>query len=351
MITSQEVLFGVRTLTGMIKTFADDSRDKFFTQVFERGERSKVEGNTFEWDEVRMSRKLAPIVGSSSPAPQTAVTDRAHRTESLVEIKHFAFLPGDRLYRERAPGELKPNATAVVANELENLRLMIGKTLEFLCVSTLTGDVEINPTTCPGTDYTASIKYDVSSYKPAVKWTDPTAPVVKMVSDLTDQYMRDTGRAPGSVLHNVTVEQDLLENQEVQKLCANQAYAAKILLSDSKDNRVLDGLRLGNLEWRKSLGYYDENGTLTKFCPDQTTIVLPEEQEYASTLGLAEGFGLIPRNAYGTEGDLGIFELAEPGYYAYSVLSPNPVGIQLFAGWRGLPYLRFPKGIQVGQVG
>jgi hypothetical protein len=228
---------------------------------------------------------------------------------------------------------------------------MIGKTLEYLCVSTLLGLVEIDPTTVPGTDYTATIKYDVSTYKPGSKWTDPTTKIVTEVGNLVDQYTKDTGRLASTILHNLTVEQDLLENKEVQLLCANQAYAARILLSDAKDNRVLDGLRLGNLEWQKSLGYYDENGQIVRFMPDQTTILLPEDQELPNTIGLAEGSGLIPRNAYGTEGDLGIFELAAPGYYSYSVLSPNPVGIQLFAGWRGFPYLRFPKGIQVGQVG
>jgi len=347
--TAVETLFGVRTLTGMLKTFADDSRDKFFRSFFEKGTKSRVDGNTFEWDEVTYSRELAPIIGSSSPAPMTPVTNRVNRVASMVDIKHHCFIPGDRLYRERAPGELKANAQAVVANEINNLRNMIEKTLEWLCVKTLLGSVPISPANVPGSDYTQTLTYTTTAFTKGADWdTAATLIASSEVPTMVDAFTKATGHVPGTVLHNVTVEEQCLQNTEIKTLCANQAYAGRILLSSAKDNRVLDGLRLGNLTWLKSLGYYNLNGVTTRFCPDKTIIVLPEDDLLPQVLGLAEGCGLIPRTAYGAEGDLGIFDVAAPGFYAYCVLSPNPIGIQLFAGWRGLPYLRWPTGIMSG---
>jgi hypothetical protein len=352
MSTAYEEAFGLRTLTGLIQTFKTTDRERFFSGMFEKGKRDTADGNTFEFDVQTMSRELAPVVGSSSPAPQTPVTDRARKRIGLVDVKEFAFIGADRLFRERVGGELLPNAKAVVAGELENLRGKQDKTKEYMGSNTLLGSLVISPATIPGSDYTDTVTYTVSTFTRSAAWATQGTSVIKDVELMVDQFEKDCGMEPGIVIHNVDLETSLLTNTEIKSLCSNQAYADKILLNSATESQVLRGLRLGGLEWRKSIGYYALNGVKTRFMPTTEatgkTILLPGEADWKSVFGLVEGTSFIPLSAFGAEGDLGVFQKSKPGYYAYSVLTHNPPGIELHAGWRGMHYQRFPTAVQVG---
>jgi hypothetical protein len=335
----------------MITTFADDSRDKFFLDIFRQGEQLRPwDPNHIEWDDERYNRALAPVTGLSAPSPAGAMTTRIDKKVSAVRVAEHVFVPAERLFYQRVGGELRPDATAVMARQLDNLRKKVMRTVEYLCASTLLGAVVINEKNVPGSTVQETIKWPVTAYKSAAAWSDPNTLIAsKEIKLLVDTYRKAVNNVPTFALLNSATEAYLLANAEIQKLCVhNPLYAASILFNDSRSTQVLNGLRLGNLEWQKHVGgYTPDRGAFTDFMPPDKLILLP--QALADTIALAECSAAVPSQLWGNAAAVGI-DLMPPGFAAYTEVTSDPVGIKLIAVWIGVPVLKFPEAVMVAQV-
>jgi len=346
-----ESVFGSRELSSMITTFADDSRDKFFLEIFRKGEQLRPwDPNHIEWDDERYNRALAPVTGLSAPSPAGAMTARLDKKASSVRVSEHVFIPAERLFYQRVGGDLRPDAARVMARQLDNLRKKIMRTVEYLCAQTLLGLVTINQQTVPGSTVTETIKWPVTPYKYTKAWSDPATLIVSSeIKLMVDAYRKAVNNVPAFALLNSTTESLLLGNQELQRLCErNAVYAASILFNDSRSTQVLNGMRLGNLEWQKHVGgYTPDKGAFTDFMPSNIIILLP--QALSDTIALAECSAAVPSQLWGNAAAVGI-DLMPPGFAAYTEVTSDPVGIKLIAVWIGMPVLKFPEAIFVAQV-
>jgi hypothetical protein len=342
-----ESTFGVRTLTRAIQTFAQEPSQKFFTNLFRAGSQLTVEGRTFEWDEVALPRNAAPIVGEDSPFPKVPVTDKTVRQSPLVHVKLSVDIPASRLFLEREPGALRPNARKILANELAALQKRIAVTLEYLSVSALLGS--INTTEIEGSEAQVTLSQETTALAESAPWSNPATKILSdEIPKIVERYVSAAGRLPGLAVLNDQAERSLLKNQEIKEWAQHQ-YGASVLFSNSASEKVLEGLGLGGLDWRKAIGVYkDKTGAITRFLSSSKVIVLPPANELDGVVALAEGYGFVPRSLWGDEAGAGLVERApSPGYYAYSEASANPVGIRLYAGWVGLPVLLWPTGVLI----
>jgi hypothetical protein len=350
---SVEDLLGIRPLTTLIQSFDDTESptNKFFTSLFEKGEQSRPPGDEFRWDELVYPRGLAPIVGPDSPHPRVNRTDLKVRSSPMACIKLHTDISARRLYKQRAPGSDTANAAAVIRYELKNLRSRIQKSVEKMCAKTLLGQLDVNKKEFEGSDIEFSVKHDVNTWNRGNPWSDPTTQIVEQeLPSFTDSYARDSGLLPETAVINVAVEQYLRKNNDLKSFCQNQALAPLILKSGTVTAEVLSALGLGGLRWQKSVAYYsDSTGTLTRFLADNKVILLPGDEDLTNVLGLALGTSWVPRELWGTEGQLNWVETAA-GYCAYSETIKSPAGIRLYAEWTGLPYVKFGKGVCIGTI-
>ena len=68
MTTAIDDLLSVETLTGLIKTFADQDENRACSTLFSRAARQlKPDGESASWDEVAFARHLAPVSHPESP--------------------------------------------------------------------------------------------------------------------------------------------------------------------------------------------------------------------------------------------------------------------------------------------
>ena len=344
--------FGVETITTMIRTFDTTAYDKFFSELFRKSTLTP-NGDSVSWDEVKFDRDLAPVTGNESPAPHVHLTDRVKRQVSLASIKLYTDISGHRLFKERGPGSLQPNAEEVIGNELQNMRLKIQKTIEFMSVSLLLGQLDMNPQSIPGTDIAVpTIKVDVNAYAKKAPWNDPATKILSVeLQNLTTSFIAAAGRLPGFILLNDLTETYLVGNPEVAQWAVHQ-YGEGALFNNPAAPEVMNGLPLGGFVWKKDPhGFVPQGGKFTRFMPDNQIVVLPPEEQLGAVLAMAEGRGIIPRTAYGAENGNGIIEEApSPGFYGYATAIENPPGIRLYAGWFGLPVVKFPKAITTGPV-
>ncbi len=353
--TQLEATFGVRTLTKVLTTFADDSLDKFFLGIFERADQIRPEGRLVEWDEERMHRHLAPIVGHTSPSPKLEETTRINKTSSMMHVKLHKDIPGERLFFDRAAGSLRPNAGGVIAKELRDLALAVMKTVEWACASTLQGRLSVNERTVPGSESSFELAWNVSTYLRQANWSEPDT---KIVSDELPQieaaYLHGSGMLPSSAILNDVTKRYFHGNDEVRDW-AKEVYAAEALTSSITDARLLKSMNLAGMSWQSNPGGYvpkegPNAGTFQRFMGDDRVVILPADQRLPDVLALALGHGIVPRNLWGNEGQMGIELAPSPGWYAYSEATSNPPGVRLYAGWVGLPIVLFPQGILVATV-
>lgn len=343
-----EQLFGVRHLTGLVRTFFDDSRDKFFTDLFKKGKQMMPESEFAEWDEVQAHRHLAPFTGHDNPFPRTRELDRINRYSSMAHIKLYKEIPGRRLFMDRMPGELKPNARAWVMEELKDLQMQVQKSIEYLCVNALLGSIVVNSTTVPGSEIDFTLTFPVNTQNREANWNAPgTAIVSRELELMTAEYTHDSGRLPAQLILNDVTQQYVRANDEV-KTYVKDLYQADFLSQGHVDMKLFDSMNLSGLKWWKSVGgYVPEGGSFTRYMPDDRIIVLPANGELNDVLGFAEGTGIVPRKLWGGEGEVGIAQAPSRGMYAYSEAISNPASIRLYVGWIGLPVIRSPLGVTV----
>jgi hypothetical protein len=348
--------FGVETLSTMVRTFDTEAHDTFFSNLFRKTPITAI-GDKISWDEVTMDRDLAPVTDAESPAPRVKNTDRTRKDAYCATITLYTDIAGRRLYKERGPGQLLPNAEETIANEIQNLRLKIQKTINWIAVQMLLGEVNIDPVNLPGQEFTIpTIRTGVSTYTRANSWANSGTKILstelqELVSG-KQGYVATAGRLPGLAIINGSVEGHLIRNEEVREWVKSM-FGGFVALANPAARVAMGGLSVGGLAWKKSVsGFVPSNKPVfTPFMPDGVAIVLPPEEELGEILSMAEGYGIIPKNAFGVDTANGVVEQApKPGFYSYATAIENPPGVRIYVGWLGLPVIKFPKAVCVAKV-
>lgn len=344
-----ESTFGIPTLCGMVKTFANEPGQRLFTDLFEKsGRKVEPDGNLVSWDEVTMARALAPVVGSSAPFPDATSTQIIARQAPVFDIKLKVDIPAERLYTMRAAGELKDNARSVVANELQSLTKRVMLTREYAAAKALAGSFATSGVA--GSDISFTLSQTTNTITEAASWSTAATKILSSEIPLVvADIIATAGVVPGIAIITDLEEKKLLANDEIRTWAAQQ-FGASALYNDSASEKVLSGLNLAGLQWYKSVGgFVPEGGSFTRFMTAGRQYYLPAQNMLGDVLGLAEAYGYVPTGNFGdAAGAAGLVAKAPTrGFYAYAEGLSNPAGVRLYVGWRGLFFLLFPSAVEV----
>lgn len=345
--------FGIEYLDGVIQRFMEEEGQSFCSDLFREGGVVPIHGESFEFDGQDAARTLAPFTGPDSNSIRMALDARNKRRITPFDIKLSKFIPGSRLYRQRALGGLVADAGKTVAAEAKSLMGQVQKSTEYVCAKLLQGTVTISPATVAGSQITMTLGEALTNtYTFSDSWSQAATKILSSeIQAMELAYIRVAGLAPRRALIHPGVEGYLEGNDEVAAWARPQ-FAGSALLSSPIKAEVLRGLELGGLEWRKNAGgYLNSAGTFTRYMPADRVIVLPEK--LTDVLGVVEGYGLIPTKAYGTmDGADGmVVEAPSPGFYSYVTDGGDEgIGVRVHVGYRGSPFLRQPSAVMLATV-
>jgi hypothetical protein len=347
-----EGLLGVDSLITLVQVFNNEDLHKTCISLFEEGQPLYSDGETVKWDEERLGRDLAPVVGDSSPAPQAAQTTLIPKMAEPIHIKQSITISGRRLFKQRASGGLLPNAASVVRTATKNLHQKVQRTREYIAASTLLGALTANSTTIKGSDQNVSINYTTSTYAGGA-WSNPATLINSVeLPAFMAAALQGAELMPALALYNDVTEQSILKNTELQNWWAKTPRADAFVQGGILDPKSLNGLILRGVEFRRVPGgYVPPGGSYTRYIPNNKIVVLPQQLD--QVLGLAEVEAVIPEGeeVYGGENAFGGLGLApSKGWYAYAYREKNPPAYTIVVGYVGLPVLINPLAVCVGTV-
>lgn len=311
-----------------------------------------------EWEEVRYSRSLAPVVGRDATSVEQAHLARHFRSVAPLHIKLHKAIPASKLFDENAPGQLSPNGRALLAIEQRDLLNKVVRTLEFVSCRTLFGAVTISAATIPGTTMPAAISYAVNTYTATDEWDEASTPIVSSELLLLQRDAKAlTGRTLRQSIGDATIGSYLERNAEVRNLLVPTEGARIAAGAGSLTNPPLGGFNLGGISWMKhEEGFVPDGGAFTRYVPDSNKAVfLPSDQELVDVLGLYQGFGEVPSADEVGLADLGadlVGRAPSPGFYSYALrkVEPGQVSVIIFVGFVGFPFIISPDDVLVATV-
>lgn len=344
MTTTLDRVFGVRTLTeSAIKLYKQRPYDMHLQNLFKQGKKHMVDDGSrkFEYDKVILPKTAAPITGRDDEFKPLKENDKKNETGTCFDIKLMKHIPASKLFGLRGPGEIKANAPAVVADELEGLLKQINTTRELLAAQTLKGSVSIGPAQIPSMENTVGgYTFGVTSYNVAASWqTDGTKILSSELKALKTAYFRAARLPLGKLLIDNEVQAHLIDNTEVSAYlqAGSETARAALMANPEVAGTGMDAFRLGGVDWEVNENGYDVSGSFTKYIGDNYLIGLPKPEDLPTVLGWAECKGEIPKGAISSGvGPNGLIGLApSEGIYAFAEVCTNPVGIKLYVGWAG----------------
>jgi len=356
MTTVHHHLFGTRSLNGKVEIFGEDvTQGNMFQTMFQtQGRQMDAEDGTVEWDELTFGRGLAPVVGYSGEHPNKSTLTKAARSSAVASTKRSVDLEPTKMFFERAPGELRPNARAYVEQEMKDLVQEISNTIEYMCAETLRGTLTVNSTNIPGTTQPFTLTYSPNTYTKSAGWgTAGTKILSSEIPALKTDFEQTSGLSPAQVISGNTVEGFIYLNTETTGFIGDLLGQRFIEAAGTLSGRLFNGLRIGGLDWIvNEKGYERPAGTFVRYLPttDQA-IVLPSNDKLSGVLGWALGRGLVPKRELGPVGSAtDMIEVAQQGWYSYARLVGNVPTVKLFVGHVGLPILIRPDAISVADL-
>ena len=341
-------LLSIPTLTGLVRTFADQAQERACTTVFQASARQiKPAGTEATWDEVRYSRHFAPVVGPDGPHPLATLLKPRRRTCTMAWVKAYKDLPGSHLFFEGAPSaDTFAHAERALGDELLDLGNLIANTREWLAANALMGLIDVNPRTVPDSDLSFTIDFGNRRADAAASWADDLTKIRSSELLLLKRAFKDhAGLSPGLVIADQGVDGHLTKNLDVRGLAASR-LGPVILAGQQKDGKTPAWEGLGGMSWRFTDGTYKpDGGPVTRYFTKDTLVVLPAGAQLHNVLGWCEGTVVVPSERVYTADVLrswkDLIEL-ERGAYAYAEVRTDPVGIRIYAGWHGLPVVLNP---------
>lgn len=356
MASIYQQLFGVQNLSGLVTAYGkEEALDSMFQALFQRGEDMGSDStDEVAWDEVQLARHLAPVRGENGTWPSSQNTVKIHRKSTMAHVKDSTFILGSKLFKEREPGMLTPNAQAVVAFELRSLVKKVRKTIEYMAVNSLNGTLTVNSTNIPNTTQAFTVTYSPNTFTAGTSWKTASTGLLSVeLGALKRDFLQTAGMVPRTLICDGTITDAVYANTEVQAFLQNSLGEKFARSGNPLQGAAFDGFELGGLLWlANEAGYVPEGGSFTKYIPaTDDAFLLPGDEDIPEVLGMATGRGLVPAQQLGAAAQgADLIALAPSrGFYAYAERSahPNPPGIFLNVGWVGLPIVKFPSGVCV----
>jgi len=351
--------WGLQDHSGVVKKFDASmvpQQSMLYDMFRNAGTYRPVPGLECSWDEYEQKRRLAPVTGAAGHYNHVELVTKTRRSSTLAWIKLKKTIPGHELFNFRGPGEDRENALGRVGIELAELWTLITNTREYMCAQALLGTLVVNSTTVPGTDAPFSIAFGNNTYNAGVNWATPASLVVNDIKLAEADHVQACGMPAKIAITNDVVMRALEGNDQIREW-ARYRSGAEALASAIWDPKLLETMRLGGLDWLTSFyGYVPAGGSFTRFFADQNdsgatdrAVFLPPKEMLREVLRMAEGRATIPAKGggYGGEGELAGLTQAQPGPYAWSKVSPEGDGLDVFAGWVGLPIVTYPEAVTV----
>lgn len=335
-----EEAFSPRTLAKTVELYRDHAAKAQKLQGLFREDSSDVSGDLVEWDEIQYPRGLAPFVDGDSPSIRKKQLKKTKRSTTIAHVKLNKHMGGRKLFiTENAPGELQPNASAVIAREIADMVNCVLRTKEWMASKAFTGSIVINDTNVEDSELAFTVTYAVSTFTPTTSWALAATAVISSTDELPSlkgSYSDDTGEEIERLIFNRSVETALLGNTEIKDWAAKTDRGVSIM----ELGRIQTA---GGISWEKyDKSYKPTGGAITPFIANGYAICLPGASVYGEYLVYAVGQGLIPKSAIGATSD-GLVGIAPPGIYQYAMLTDEPVGVKLFVGWSGFPIIKYPN--------
>lgn len=349
-VTLDETIFGVESLTEMVRSFGSEPSNRKCTQLFMQGRQIMPEGPTASWEEYQSPRHLAPIAGRDSPHIQVAPSTVIPRASAMAHIKVYKDLPAGMLLDRRAPGQMGADERVQLNNALTDLEILIGNAKERMCALLLsTGKITVNTTNFPGSQiaFTVDFSSGNGSYTVTASWATPTTKILSdELVDLERAFRDASAKELGRLIGNAGIKQYLLQNTEVQSFAVQQLGAQVLQGGPNNLGKVLPGLSIGGYDWEQADGVYKpEGGSVTRYWGDNVVAALPAG-DLRDTLAMAEGHGYVPQTSIAQGVGAGAIRKAPSrGMYAYAAVNVDVPSVRLYAGWVGLPILLTPQDL------
>jgi hypothetical protein len=352
-ITPLDNLLSVDTLTGLIKTFAEQGDNRSCTALFARVGRPLIPlGDSASWDELEFSRHLAPVTGEDSPHSRARLLKTRKRSSTMAYVKAYKDLPASHLFLNRAPGSDMSDAQAILATELQDLANLIANTKEFLATGALLGLIDVNPATVPGSEVSFTVDFKNAKLAALASWADKATKIRSEEMLRVKQAFRDQSGLMAEIgITEPSVEGMLVKNDELREFAKEPLGIAVIrnlnLQGTNPQWDVLAGLSLRFTDGT----YKPEGGPVTRYFPAGKLLVLPGEERLNQVLGWAEGKVYVPAGpVYGDVARATSMIRELRGSYAYAEVRTDPMGIRIYAGWHGLPVVLNPNAVLVYDV-
>lgn len=333
-----------------VQKFGSTRYDEYAQGLFAKGrdhsaDEKMAQAKMARWRETTISRAPAPF-GAGSRAPGVALehVDGQVKTATMAEILvESQPIPLDQL----TSPEAAQNALADVA--LQN-RKRIAISKEILAWQTLKGAVAINPNTVPGSQLSFSYNFGVTTLTVGADWSDKTTPIASTEQDrLAGLYHDACGLQARKAVIDRKVKGYIKQNNDVRSFIQNDPDPVRrMLMTEKIMGSAFGGFQFDEMQWDVHATKYSLNGTLTKYLGNNQMIVLPADEDLPLVLGRAEGYGTIPREAFGSESVAGMgYRAPQKGLFAYAYTIPKPASVVVVWGWCGLFVLTFPEAVGV----
>lgn len=350
-VTLDESIFGVESLTGLVRSFASEPGNRVCTDVFKQGRQLLPEGSTVAWEEQQYSRHLAPVTGRDAPHVGVAPTTVIPKATAMAHIKVYKDLPAGALLDRRAPGQMGADDRAVLNEALEDLGILIKNTVERMCALLLsTGSITVNTTNFPGSQVAFTITFTgFNTFTVGASWaTAGTKILTTELVSLERSFRAAAGKEMGRLIHNAGVKQYLLTNTEIKEFMV-QLLGPQILQQGPKNlGEVAQNLNIGGYSWQQADGVFKpQGGSATRYFADNKLAVLPQGN-LKDSIAMAEGYGYVPAGHYAMGSGAGLVRKApQRGVYAYAAVNPDVPSVRIYAGWVGLPVLLTPQDLTI----
>lgn len=352
-VTLDESIFGVESLTGLVRSFMEEPGARVCTDLFRSSAKKLLpEGSSVTWEESQLSRHLAPVTGRDSPHQQVQVTNVIPRASAMAHMKIYKDLPAGMLLDRRAPGSMSADERYFLNEALMDLAKMLNNSIELMCAQLLsTGSITVTTAIFPGSTITFTVTFTgFNTYVVTASWATAATKILSSELILAERDFRaESGLELGRVIHNAGVKQNLLQNTEIKELLV--ALLGPQLVQGGPRNLgpVVPALQLGGYDWQQADGVYKpEGGAATRYWADKKVAFLP--RDLSETLALAEGHGYVP----GTTGQSGpapgaglVRKAPSRGAYAYAAVNLDVPSVRVYAGWVGLPILLTPQNLMI----
>lgn len=345
-LATLEDIAGQATLTTVIQTYATDDQDAQFGKLFAQGQTlPQRPGTKATWDEIKASRGLAPVTGLMSPTPARPALGRNERITDMYRIAEEREIPWNKLFVDRAYGDIHDNARSVVRFELADMYREIRKTQEVARARSLQGSFVASAANIPGSDYPFTITFPVTTLNKVASWANAATAIISgELPAVQAKAATVTGRPIARAVISDKTYGYILGNEEVTSYAKNtRDLQLAFLQAKTNGKPFLDGIDIGGLMWNVNAnGYVPDGGAFTKWQPDDRAIFLPED--LSDILATAEGRQALPVTGVVGRVD-GDFPELEYGWIAHAEWLSNPVRLKITVSWFGLYLVLFPQAV------